>query len=260
MLEGANIKLASKVSDITSTTATNLLQLIAQEDNLSIAQVASVRNTRCNSTAEEFMDAMAGIVSPLQKELFREVLQVIKEQTMQIKRIETMIQSHTTEAYNKAAEALDIIPGIGRASAEQLVAEIGIDMTRFPSAHHLCSWAGISPGNNESAGKRKSGKTQKGNKTLKRTLVQCATVAVKNKNSFFYAQYQRLVVRIGGKKACVAVAHSMLIAIYHVLSGYEFRDLGSDYYTQFNKEKKIQSHLKQLQKLGWEPPCPAIAS
>jgi hypothetical protein len=132
-------------------------------------------------------------------------------------------------------------------------------MSRFPTASHLCSWAGICPGNNESAGKRKNGKTRKGNKMLRKTLVQSVTSAIKNKKSFFSAQYQRLVVRMGEKKAIVAVAHSMLTAIYYVLSGKEYRDLGSDYYTQFNKEKKIQSHLKQLKKLGWEPPCPAVA-
>jgi transposase len=260
MLEGANIKLSSKVSDITGLTAQNMIKLITQESDITVNLIAEARSSHCVSSAEEFLDAMTGIISPLQRKLFREVLQVIEEQTVQIKRIEAMIQEYTTDSYNKAAESLDDIPGIGRTSAEQIVAEIGVDMTRFPSPHHLCSWAGISPGNNESAGKRKSGKTRHGNKTLKKTLVQCATAAIKNKNSFFHAQYQRLAVRLGGKKATVAVAHSLLIAIYHVLSGHEFRDLGADYYTRFNREKKIQSHLKQLQKLGWEVPCPAFAS
>jgi len=260
MLEGANIKLASKISDITSFTATSMIQLVVQDEEITIDQIAKVRNNRCNSSAEEFLDAMTGIVSQLQRELFGEVLRVIEEQTRQIERIEEMVKAHTTEAYDIAASALGAIPGIGRISAEQIIAEIGVDMTRFPSANHLCSWAGLSPGDNESAGKRKSGKTRKGNRTLKKTLVQCATSAVKNKDTFFSAQYQRLVVRKGGKKAVVAVAHSMLISIYYVMLGCEYKDLGADYYTQFNKEKKIQSHLKQLKKLGWEEPCPAIAS
>lgn len=93
---------------------------------------------------------------------------------------------------------------------------------------------------------------------LKKTLVQCATSAVKNKDSFFSAQYQRLVVRKGGKKAVMAVAHSMLIAIYHVLSGNEYCDLGAEYYTRFNREKKIQSHLRQLKNLGWDAPYPVV--
>jgi hypothetical protein len=139
-------------------------------------------------------------------------------------------------------------------NAQAIIAEIGIDMSRFPTASHLCAWAGVVPGNNESAGKRRNAKSRKGNKHLKKTLTQCATSAVKNKKSFFHAQHQRLVVRKGSNKAIVAVAHTMLIAIYHILSGNEFKDLGVDYYTQFNKDKKIQSHLKQLQKLGWAPP------
>jgi transposase len=259
MLEGANIKLGNKVSDITSRSANNLIKLAVQNEEPSLEQIEGARSANCKSSAEEFMDALTGIVSPLQRELFAEVLRVIDEQTRQIARVEAMIQKHVSEEYEAAVEALDAMPGIGRVSAEQIVAEIGADMSQFPTAQHLCSWAGLSPGNNESAGKRKSGKTRKGNKTLKKTLVQCATSAVNKKDSFFSAQYQRLVVRKGRNKAIVAVAHSMLTAIYHVLSGSEFRDLGADYYTRFNKEKKILSLLKQLKKLDWEPPCPVVA-
>jgi len=260
MLEGANIKLSSMISDITGQSANNLIKLAVQQEELTLDKVAEVRDRRCKSSAQELMDALTGVISPLQRELFREVLQIIEEQSRQIDRIEAMIEKYTTQAYDIAAQAIDEIPGIGRVSAEQIIAEIGVDMSRFPTANHLCSWAGLCPGNNESAGKRKNGKTRKGNKTLKKTLIQCAVSAVNNKKSFFSAQYQRLVVRKGGKKAVVAVAHSMLIAVYHVLSGNAYCDLGADYYTQFNKEKKINSHLRQLKKLGWEPPCPAVAS
>ena len=261
MLEGANIKLSNKVTDITGKTATNLIKLVVKEEELTVEQIANVRDRNCKSSAEEFFDALTGVISPLQRELFSEVLRIIDEQTEQIERIEAMIQKYTTDTYDEAAKLLDAIPGIGRVSAEQIIAEIGVDMSRFPTADHLCAWAGMSPGNDESAGKRRSGKTRKGNKTLKKTLIQCANCAVNNKNSFFHARYQRLVVRKGRKKAVVAVARSMLICIYHVLSGKEFNDLGSEYYTQFNREKKIQSYLKQLKKLGWnDPSCPAEAA
>jgi transposase len=260
MLEGANIKLSSMVSDITGKSASNLIKLVIQHEELTLEQVADARHYQCKTSAEELLDALTGVISPLQRELFREVQRIIEEQTRQIERIEGMIHKYTTEAYDNAAKAIDEIPGIGRVSAEQIIAEIGADMSRFPTASHLCSWAGISPGNNESAGKRKSGKTCKGNRTLKKTLVQSATSAINDKDSFFSAQYQRLVARMGGKKAIVAIAHSMLTAIYYVLSGNVYRDLGAEYYTQFNKEKKIQSHLRQLKKLGWELPCPVVAS
>ena len=259
MLEGANIKLGNVVSEITGDTATRLIKLAVSHESLTKEQIAEARDPKCKASVEEFQKALAGIVSPLQRELFAEVLRIIDEQTRQIERIEAMIQKYTTEAYDQAAKAIDPIPGIGRISAEAIIAEIGVDMSKFPTAGHLCAWAGVAPGDNESGGRRKSGKTRKGNRTLKKTLIQCATSAVNNKDSFACAQYQRLVVRKGRNKAIVAVAHSLLIAIYHVLSGNDFRDLGADYYTKFNKEKKIKSLIKQLQKLGVENPCPDLA-
>ena len=156
--------------------------------------------------------------------------------------------------YEDAIEKLDEIPGIGRQSAETILAETGLDMSRFATEKHLSSWAGLSPGNNESAGKRQSGRTTKGNATLKTTLIQCAKAAIKKKDSFLSAQYDRLVVRRGAKRATVAVAHTMLIAIYHILKlGEPFIDLGADYYNKFNKERKINSYLTKLKKLGWQP-------
>ena len=132
--------------------------------------------------------------------------------------------------------------------------QYALDMSRFPSAAHLCSWAGVCPGNHQSAGKRYHGKTRKGNKTLKSMLVQCAKVASRVKGSYFAAQYQRIAARRGKNRATMAVAHSMLIAIYHVLKeGVPFRDLGADYYDGFRREHKIRSYLKRLQALGWEP-------
>ena len=129
-------------------------------------------------------------------------------------------------------------------------------MSRFPTDAHISSWAGLCSGNNESAGKRRSGKTRKGNALLRSTLVVCAHSAAKNKNSFFYAQFQRISARRGSKRAYVAVAHSMLVAIYHVLKdGVVFKDLGAGYYNQFNRERKINSYLKKLKALGWEVPA-----
>ena len=144
------------------------------------------------------------------------------------------------------------MPGIGKRTSEIILAEIGQDMSRFPTAGHIASWAGLCPGNNESAGKRRSGKTRKGNKILKSTLVECAQSAVQHKNSFFYAQYQRISMRRGKKRALLAVAHSMLIAIYHMLKeDIEYNELGADFYNKFNREKKANSYLKKLKELGY---------
>ena len=254
MLEGMNIKLGDFVSSIMGKSAAKLLGLALTHDELTDEQIAEASHPRLKASVDELKESLTGIITSLQRELVSLVLDVITEQTQQIAKVEALIRKYTKEAYEEAAKKLEALPGIGRKSAQAIIAEIGIDMGRFPSANHLCSWAGVVPGNNESAGKRKSSKTRKGNKHLKKTLTQCATSAVKNRNSFFHAQYQRLVVRKGSNKATMAVAHTMLIAIYHVLSGAAFNDLGADYYTQFNKEKKIQSHLKQLYKLGWSPP------
>ena len=260
MLEGANIKLASMVSDIDGKSATAFLELIIGKPDFTVEDIAKHRHNRMNASAKEIFLSLEGIVTPIQRELFKHVMQVIRDQTTQIEQTDALIQNYMSEAYTAAAAAIDEIPGIGQISAQQIIAEIGHDMSRFPTAAHLCNWAGICPGNNESAGKRKSGKTNHANKTLKSTLIQCAQSAKKNKNSFFSAQYQRLVVRRGKNRATVAVAHSMLIAIYHVLKGTEFHDLGADYYNSFNREKKINSYLKQLSKLGVDIPDDVLRS
>jgi transposase len=259
MLEGANIKLSNDVSSIMGKSAQDLIQLAISNEELTDEQISDARHGRLSATVSQLKESLRGIISPLQRELFSEVLRIIREQTQQIERIEAMIRKYTTESYEAAATAIKELPGIGRTSAEQIISEIGIDMSRFPTSHHLSAWAGVAPGDNESAGKRKSVRTRQGNKALKKTLVVCANAAIRNKNTFFYAQYQRLVVRKGRKKSIVAVAHSMLIAIYHVLLGNKYRDLGADYYTQFNKEKKINSLLKQLKRLNWNPNCPEVA-
>ena len=259
MLEGANIKISNDVSNIMGKSAQSLIRLAIKNEELTEQQIDKARHKSLRATVAQLKESLTGIISPLQRELFAEVLRIIDEQTHQIERIEAIIQRYTTDAYDAAACALEEIPGIGRTSAEQIISEIGTDMSRFPSADHLCAWAGVAPVDNESAGKRKSGKTRQGNKSLKKTLVLCANAAVRNQKTFFYAQYQRLVVRKGRKKAIVAVAHSMLISIYHVLLGNTYRDLGADYYTQFNREKKINSLLKQLKRLDWDPSCPGVA-
>ena len=254
MLEGANIKLGDFVSEIDGKSATEFLELIIGKPDFTVEDVEKRRRRGLKASADELFKSLEGIITPLQREMFSHVMGIIKEQTKQIEHTDSLINAHLSEAYLVAAKAIEAIPGIGKVSAQQIIAEIGHDMGRFLTAAHLCNWAGLCPGNNESAGKRKSGKTNHANKVLKTTLVQCATSAKKNKTSFFNAQYQRLVVRRGKNRATVAVAHSILIAIYHVLQGATFHDLGSDYYTRFNKEKKIYSHVKQLAKLGLEIP------
>jgi transposase len=249
-LEGANVKLGSWLSDIEGKSATELLELIIGKPDFTVDDVASHMHGNLKATPEELFQALEGSITPTQREFFTHVMDVVREQTAQIEKTDDMIKRSLSENYEAAVNALDVIPGIGRVSAEQIIAETGTDMSRFRNQHSFSKWAGVCPGNNESAGKRKSGRTPPGNKTLKSTLTQCAKSARKNKNSFFSAQYNRLVTHRGKNRATVAVAHSILIAIFFVLNGCEYKDLGADYYSQFNRDKKISSHVKQLSKLG----------
>lgn len=249
-LEGANIKLGSWLSDIEGKSSSELLELIIGKEDFTLDDVRQRMHGRLKSSPEEIFAAIEGYITPTQRKFLAHVMNIIKEQTHLIEITDEMIKASFSDEQKKAVAALDAIPGIGTVSAEQIVAETGTDMSCFRNQHSFSNWIGVAPGNNESAGKRKSGKTTHGNKTLKSTLSQCAKSAVKNKKSFFSAQYARLVTHRGKNRATMAVAHSMAIAIYFVLSGYGFKDLGSDYYNQFNREKKVNSHLKQLGKLG----------
>ena len=262
-LEGANIKLSSIVSDIDGVTSLNLLDYVINHENvIDEAKARELIITRISASVEEVVEAMDGIITDFQRIMMKENVEHIKELAVRIRRMDEIIEEYMCLedekkedelGYKKAIKLLEGIPGVGQKSAEIILAEIGLDMSRFPTSGHLASWAGVSPGNNESAGKRKSGKTKKSSKVLKSTLAQSAQSAAKNKSSFFHAQHQRISVRRGKKRATIAVAHSIIISIYHMLKeGKEFVDLGSDYYNQFNTEKKANSYVKKLESLGYK--------
>ena len=252
LLEGANIKIGSVLSTITGKTTMNLLDYVLNNDEMMDEKTAeTLIISRISASVKEVTEAMEGIMTPFQKMMMKQVITHLHELSERIEEMDIIIDTYMEE-YWEAVKKLEQIPGIGNKSAEIILAEIGLDMNQFPTAGHLASWAGVAPGNNESAGKRKSGRTRKGNKILKSTLAQAAKSAAKNKNSFFHAQYQRIAIRRGKNRATLAVAHSILIAIYHMLKDdQEFIDLGSDYYYQFNTEKKINSYLKKLAALGY---------
>jgi transposase len=159
----------------------------------------------------------------------------------------------TPLTWQAAVELLDTAPGINQRAAETILAETGIDMSQFPDAKHLTAWAGLAPGNNESGGKRYSGRTRKGNQTLKTTMIQVSHAARRKKGSYASALYKRLVGRRGKKRAIVAVARSLLVSIYHMLTRQEaYKDLGSKYFQERQKESKVDYLTRQLLKLGYE--------
>lgn len=253
ILEGANIKLDSVVKDITGKSARKLLQRIIDDDIPDSDEVSKLVHGRMRPKLDQIVASIEGITTPLQRKLLAQIIDHIDDLNRRIGELDKLVQEYMAE-YEAAIEAIDEIPGIARRSAEVILAEIGLDMSRFPSVAHLCSWAGVCPGNYQSAGRRKHGKTTKGNKALKTILTQCAKSAKTVKSSYFFAQYQRISARRGKNRATLAVAHSMLIAIYHILKNKTaFHDLGSDYYDSFNRDRKINSYLKRLKALGWEP-------
>ena len=260
MLEGGNIKLSGTVSDINGKSARNILNMLVSGKEITLENLPDLIVGNLKASPEQILDDLQGILSPLQKRMLRVVLLHIDELNQHIASLDDEIDRNMHDQYRKAVDAVDAVTGIGPDSAKAILAVIGIDMSRFPSDAHFASWAGLCPGNNESAGKRRSGKTTKGNKLLKTTLIVCAHSAVKVKTSYFYAQFQRISARRGKKRAYVAVAHSMLIAIYHILKdAIPFVDLGSEYYNQFNKERKINVYLKKLKALGWESDTAAVS-
>lgn len=260
MLEGGNIKLGSMLTHINGKSGRKFLELLLSGEDISLEAVDKLRNYQLHSSAEELLQSLDGFLSPLQRKLLRSILDHIDDMTRRIADIDKIIKEYMKE-YEDAIKALEEIPGVGEVGAQTIISEIGVDMSRFPTASHLCSWAGVAPGNNESAGKRRSGRTTKGNITLKTTLIQCAHGASKRKGTFFYAQYQRIKMRRGSKIAAMAVAHSILVAVYHMLKdNVPFYDLGSDFYNKFNREKKIRSYLNKLSELGYDLTTVTVAS
>lgn len=264
MLEGANIKLSGTVSNIMGKSAMTLLAEVLKGKTVDKSRIAQLRKekkvaSQLKASDEQLADDLNGFLTPLQTTMIREVLAHIKELDAHIRRLEDEIDRHMDEGQKEAARKLEAVAGIGGDSAKAIISVIGTDMSRFPSDAHISSWAGVCPGNNESAKKKYSGKTRKGNKLLRSTLVVCAHSAIKNKKSYFSAQYQRICAHRGKKRAIVAVAHSMLVAIYHILKdGTTFQDLGAGYFNQFNRERKINSYLKKLRELGWEASATAV--
>lgn len=275
VLENANIKLASVASDPLGVSGRQMLAaLVAGETDATL--MADLAKGRMRNKIPELEKALTGIVSEHHRFMLAQQLAHIDFLDEQISEIEAEIgrrveamshkpppgnqsgldeqKENETEAqltWNKAVVLLDTIPGINKRSAEAILAETGIDMNQFPSADHLASWAGVAPGNNQSGGKRYSGKTPPGNRALRTTLVQAAWAAQRTKGTYLSTVYRRLAGRRGKKRAIVAVAHSILVSIYYMLLRHQpYHELGGDYFDQRRREAKVDYLMRQLQKLG----------
>jgi transposase len=255
-LEGANIKLGSVASDVLGASGRAMLgALVAGEQDGDV--LAGLAQGRLVPKVPELKRALSGRMGAHQRFLLGEQLRHIDALEDSIARVSAEIVERL-RPFEEALERLDTIPGVGRRIAEILVAEIGVDMDRFPTAEHLASWAGMCPGNNESAGKRKSGRTRRGSPWLRSALVEAAHGAQHTKRSYLGAQYRRLAAQRGGKRAAVAVGHSILVSAYHVLSRQQsYADLGENYFHDRDLKRRENRMVERLRGLGYTVLVPA---
>lgn len=261
-LESANIKLASVATDIMGVSGRAMLSALIA-GNATPEEMAELAKGRMRDKREELAKALAGRVKSHHRFVLTELLCQIDSLDETIARFDHEIESYC-RPFEEEVILLDTIPGVGRAAAEIIVAEIGTDMSRFPDADHLAAWAGVAPGNNESAGKRRSGRTRKGNQALRTVLNQAAHAAARTKNTYLSAQYHRLAGRRGAKKAIVAVEHSILVIAYHLIKRKEpYKELGGNYFDQRNVEATAKRLTKRLENLGYQvaiQPSQVVAS
>lgn len=254
VLEDANLKLASVASDIFGKSGREMLAAIREgiEDAEQLSELAC---GRLRAKLPELQRALAGRVTEHHRYLLGQLLQHLEEVESQIAELDRRIAEVFRPFVDEATiKRLDALPGVNLRTIQNVLAEIGIEMRRFPTAGHLCSWAGLCPGNEESAGKRKRSAATKGNRWLRRALCEAGRAASRKKDSYFLAQYRRLASRRGANRASLAVAHSLLVVIYELLShaDKEYQDLGATYFDQLNPQRVQRYLVKRLEALGYQ--------
>ena len=250
-LESANIKLASVASNVMGVSGRAMLEALINGTTSSV-EMAELAKGRLREKRQQLDKALEGRVKPHHRFVLSELLCQIENLDESIARFDAEIEKYC-RPFEQAVELLDTIPGIARRNAEVIVSEIGNDMSRFPTADHLAAWAGVAPGNNESAGKRYSGTTRHGDRALTVALVQAAHAAARSRNTYLSAQYHRLAGRRGKKRAIVAVAHSILVISYHLIQRKEpYQDLGGNYFDQQRPQATAKRLIRRLQQLGYD--------
>jgi len=263
VLEGANIKLAAVATDVLGVSGRAILQaLIAGQSEP--GAMAELAKGRLRNKREQLTLALEGRVQAHHRFVLTELLAQIDSLEETIARFNQQI-AESAKPFAEGIALLATIPGVGRETAEVLMAERGADMSRFPTARHLAAWAGVAPGNRESGGKRFPSPTRKGNQALRQSLILAAHAAAHTKNTYLAAQYRRLAARRGKKRAIVAVAHSILVIAYCLLSRQEpYRELGGDYFDRLRPEATAKRLVRRLENLGYQitlqAPQEALAS
>ena len=258
-LEDANIKLDSAISDVTGVSGRAMIQALIDGES-DPARLAELAHRRLRAAPETLREALRGRVTRHHRFLLALHLNQIDVLDEAIVGIDQEVDAHV-EPFRAAIAQLTTIPGIGDLGARVILAEIGHDMSRFPTHGHLISWAGLCPKNDESAGKRRSNRMRKGAPWLKTTLIQCAWAAARKKGSYLQAQFYRLRARRGAKKAIGAVAASMLTAVYHMLKdGTLYQDLGADHFDRHAKGTATKRLIAKLENLGYDVQITPVAA
>lgn len=251
VLEDANVKLGSVVSDVLGVSGRRMLRAMIRGQS-DPRRLAALGSERLAASREALAEALQGRVTTHHRFLLKQHLAMVEHLEQSVGRFEAQIEV-ALRPFQSAVEHLVTIPGVSATVAQVLVAEIGVDMSQFPTAGHLLSWAGLCPGLNESAGKVLSRRLRKGAPWLKPVLVQSGWAAARKRNSYLQAQFLRLKSRRGPKKAVVAVAASILTAAYHLLRDQvPYQDLGPHYFLRVDHERKAQRLARQLRQLGYE--------
>jgi transposase len=254
VLQDANLKLSSVATDVMGVSGRNMLAaLIAgQTDPNALAELAQ---GKLRGKIPQLKRALQGHLTPHHRFMLEQLLDQVGHLEEQLAQFDVHIEEALRPFVDEATlERLDQIPGVNRETIENVVAEIGVDMNQFPTAGHLASWAGICPGNEESAGKRKRTRTTKGDVWLRRALCQAAWAAARKKESYFQAQYRRLAGRRGKKRAAMALGHSLLTVIYHLLKdpNASYLELGGNYFDTLDPQRLCRHLVKRLESLGYE--------
>lgn len=254
VLQDANIKLSSVATDVLGVSGREmLLALVSGETDP--AKLADLARGKLRGKIPDLKRALQGHVTPHHQFMLDQLLDHLAHLEEQLAGFHARIAAALRPFVDEATfKRLDAVPGVNRETIENVVAEIGVNMQQFPTAGHLASWAGVCPGNEESAGKRKRSRTTKGDVWLRRALCQAAWAAARTKNSYFQAQYRRLAGRRGKKRAAMAVGHSLLEVFYHLLKHpeLEYRELGGDYFDTLDPQRLCHHLVKRLESLGYE--------
>ena len=250
VLESANIKLAAVASDVLGMSAREMLEaLLAGEED--VAAIADLARRQLRRKIPELKQALEGRLLPQHRFLLRSILAHVDFLDAAIVRVQAEMEQHLVP-YQEALRLVQTIPGVNETAAAAILAEIGTDMSRFPSAGHLASWAGVCPGNKQSGGKRLKEATTKGSPWLRAILGEVVFAIAHTRDNYLVTQYRRLAKRRGTYRALVAVAHTLLVVIYHMLRDRRpYADLGADYFDRLDAVRLERHHVRRLEQLGY---------